>query len=179
MDDDKIGDRDRRLADRALARAKRVAEGGLRNHARNETILEGGFDGVSLPIEAEPGVNAFVLSERNRWLFPVGSGKAFGAEGSLPRRLNTPGWIFLRAEHELRARVRFVGARRQQIRQEHIASDDGVCHDRGPGYVLEVDPTTWKVLDQPILLSAAEQGNGYRYYDVNDDGLEPTFRTVD
>lgn len=179
MVDDALGDRERRRAERAAERSKRVAEGGLHLVPTAVTVLDGGFDGVSLPVESSPGVEAFVQSDRNGWLFPVGSGKTFGAEGSLPRRLNTPGWIFLRSDHELRARVRFLGVERRQVRLEHIASDDGVFHDRGPGFVLAVDASSWTVLTQPIPLSAAEQGNGYRYYDVSADGSSVTFRMVE
>lgn len=178
MDDAALTDRERRGAERAAERRKRVADGGIVVGESGGPILDGGFDGVSLPVESSPGVEAFIRSERSAWLFPVGAGKTFGAEGSLPRRLNTPGWIFLRTEHELRARVRFVGVQRKQIREEHIPSPDNVFHDRGPGYVLAVDAGSWTILDQPIRLSAAEQGNGYRYYDVSADGSSVTFRTV-
>jgi hypothetical protein len=139
-------------------------------------ILKGGFDAVSLPVEAGPGVKAFIGSDRNDWLFPVGSGKTEGAEGVCPQRLNTPGWIFLRTEQRLQARVKFVGVDYAQARREHIASDDGVHHDRGAGYLLRVDPSTWERIDIPI--SVRQSGNGYRYYDVTTDGTV-IFRTVD
>lgn len=136
--------------------------------------LMGGFDAVSLPIEADPGPAAFVESERNDWLFPIGSGKT-AAAGVLPQQLNVGGWVYLRCDNRLAARARFTGAAWQADRTEHIPSGD-IFKSRGPGYVLNVDPSSWEYVDIPI--GDREMGNGYRYYDVDEHDGTVTFRTV-
>lgn len=140
---------------------------------RREISLRGGFDGVSVPIEADPGPRAFVESPRNDFLLPVGSGKTIG-EGVLPQRLNLGGWIYLRCDQRLAARVRFRGAFWMTRRIEHLPSGDRF-EDRGPGHGLVVDPATWEYVDIPI--SDREMGNGYRYYSVDPDG-SVEFHTV-
>lgn len=139
----------------------------------------GMMDAVSLPIYAEFGPAPFMESPNNDWLFPVGSGRSRGSnDGSLPRQLAVGGWIYLRADERLVARARFLGVERREVRVEHIPSEGGEFEDAGPGYVLVVDPASWKELDIPLADPVTETGNGYRYYRIGPDGVPVFTRAV-
>jgi hypothetical protein len=138
----------------------------------------GTIGGVSLPIEAEFGPKPFMTGPDNDWLFPVGCGKDRSSRrGSLPRELAPGGWIFLRSDDHLVAKVLYLGAEMRSSRREHIPSPSGFHEDAGEGYVLVVDPATWTTRIDHHYLTGAEMGNGYRYYAT--DGRFPVFVRVD
>jgi hypothetical protein len=131
-------------------------------------------DAVSMPIQSDYKADPFMKGDSNDFLFPVGAGKTEQVDGSVPRQLRIGGWIYLRADSKLVARACFIGVEQRPSRREHIASPEGRL-DRGPGQVLAVDPNSWEKVDVD-LTSTSEMGNGYRYYDVTDDG--PVFAPV-
>lgn len=142
------------------------ASSGPRMNSRNSAPIHGTMDAVSVAIY-ENRVSDFVTGPSSDFLFPVGSGRSFNEDGTLPRQLRQGGWIYLRDGKHLVARVQYKGVEHRDRRIEHVSSPDG-HEDRGPGLVLAVDPTTWQQCVHP-LRSPSESGNGYRYYTLEGD----------
>ncbi len=100
------------------------------------------------------------LGERTDWL--VGHG--------YPHDLRPRGWVYLRYEDRLAARVRAVGMGWREDRPVRTGEDPG-GKGFGPGLVFEVDPETWQRFDQPLGEDAGWMHQGYRYHLTDRSGV--------
>src|SRR4051812_34650063 len=57
------------------------------------------------------------------------------------------------------ATVTFCGCSKRTHRWEHRPSEDGLRHDYGAGWVLDLDPNTWQRVRVPCVVS----GQSFRY----------------
>src|SRR4029079_13799118 len=81
-------------------------------------------------------------------------------EGVRPGPRAKPGMKFaLFGEGRVLATVTYVGCSRRRHRWEHRPSKDGLRNDYDDGWVLDLDPNTWKYED--IMCDAS--GQSYRY----------------
>lgn len=111
----------------------------------------GGDLDMSLPV---PAVEPFVGSD---WL----------PAHTFPHYLRRSGWIYLRCDDGLRARVKAV---RVIWRPERKVPTPSAYEDQGPGLALQVDPKTWDTdIDIDLGVHAERQKHGYRYLLTNDD----------
>jgi hypothetical protein len=86
---------------------------------------------------------------------------------TFPHYLRRAGWVYLRAEGRLQARVKVV---KVIWRAERKVPTLHAYEDQGPGLALQVDPRTWDVTIDIGLGSLAErQRLGYRYLKTNED----------
>jgi hypothetical protein len=92
------------------------------------------------------------------WLFPNNDG--------FPWDLRAGGWVYLRSENVIgaRVRVRHIGFRTE--RRLHT----GDPSDFGPGPTIEVAPGTWEKVNHPLGDLADRQRQGYRYLITTVDG---------
>jgi hypothetical protein len=115
----------------------------------NPTIPLTGDRDISIPVhDLGP-----YLGERTEWLI---------ASNGHPTRLRAGGWIYLRCDGALGARVRVMrmGNRDSRPWRTGEVSPD---NDAGGGLVFEVIPETWERVDIPLGGEAENQRQGYRY----------------
>ena len=118
--------------------------------------LAGDLD-MSLPVES---VETVVGSSR----LPA---RAF------PHYLRRSGWIYLRSEARLQARVKAIKVVWQEDRTD--LADPG--RDLGPGIAIEVDLKTWDDdIDIDLGALAVRQRDGFRYLKTNDDDSVTHYR---
>ncbi|MEM7340370.1 MAG: hypothetical protein AAF467_17055 [Actinomycetota bacterium] len=87
---------------------------------------------------------------------------------TFPHYLRRAGWIYLRAEGRLQARVKVS---KVVWRAERKVPSDGPYVDLGPGLALLVDARTWEGgIDIDLGRHATSQEHGYRYLMTNEDG---------
>ncbi len=88
------------------------------------------------------------------------------AARAFPHYLRRSGWIYLRSEDRLLARVKASKVVWQDSRN-CLADPD---RDLGAGIVIEVDPKTWDDdIDIALGDQAERQRDGFRYLKTNDD----------
>lgn len=113
--------------------------------------LGGDFD-VSLPVDA---VGPLLGAD---WI----------AVRTFPHYLRRGGWIYLRNEGRLQARVKVtkvIWLPERKVPTLHA------YENQGPGLALQVDPRTWDPsIDHDLGALAEQQRLGYRYLKTNDDG---------
>src|SRR5262245_35796832 len=80
-------------------------------------------------------------------------------EGHRPRGAQAGMTFALFGDGLILATVTFLGCSQRRHRWEHRPSEDGLRHDYGPGWVLELDPNTWKQDEIPC----EAVGQSYRY----------------
>lgn len=87
-------------------------------------------------------------------------------DGIRPSRAE-PGMTFaLFGDGLILATVTFVGCSRREHRWEHRPSEDGLRHDYGAGWVLDLDPNTW----EPRNARCEASGQSYRYGHLSPTG---------
>jgi hypothetical protein len=119
--------------------------------------LGGSFD-MSIPVEA---TESLVGSD---WLLAH----------AFPHYLRRSGWIYLRAEGRLTARVK---AQKVVWASERKLPTADAYEDLGPGMVIKVDSRTWdETIDIDLGAHAARQRHGYRYLKTNEDGTVTHYR---
>ncbi|MDH3682275.1 MAG: hypothetical protein OEV40_20265 [Acidimicrobiia bacterium] len=118
----------------------------------------GGDLDMSLPVDAvDPMVGADWLSAH-----------------TFPHYLRRSGWIYLRCNGVLEARVKAV---KVIWRAERKVPTSEAYEDRGPGLAIQVDPRTWDTSIAIDLGAHAErQQHGYRYLMTNDDDTVTHYR---
>lgn len=85
-----------------------------------------------------------------------------------PTLLRPGGWVYIRTEAELVARVKAVGSGTLSQRRERTGSPPGV---RGPGPVVFIDPGTWDdTLWCDLSVDRSFYGQGIRYLRTFEDG---------
>lgn len=95
--------------------------------------------------------------------FKWGSG-----EGIPPGERAKPGMMFaLFGDGLVLATVTYLGYSKRSHRREHRPSEDGLRHDYGPGWVLDLDPNTWD--ERQIRCEAS--GQSYRYGHLSEDNV--------
>ena len=88
--------------------------------------------------------------------------------GDRPGKRAKPGMMFaLFGDGLILATVTYVGCSKRSHRWEHRESDDGLRHDYGEGWVLDLDPNTW--VERTIHCEAA--GQSYRYGHLSEDNV--------
>ncbi len=100
------------------------------------------------------------LGARTDWLVAHG----------YPHDLQRRGWVYLRFEDRLAARVRARGMRWREerpVRNGAVSSGDGF----GPGLVFDVDPDTWEPFDQGLGEDAERMRQGFRYHLTDNTGV--------
>ena len=70
------------------------------------------------------------------------------------------------------ASATFMGVGIRDIRQEHRPSDDGIRHDYGRGWAIELDRLSWEKHDIPV--NSEMSVFSYRYGILNDDATSFT-----
>lgn len=86
---------------------------------------------------------------------------------AFPHYLRRSGWIYLRSEDKLQARVKAAKVIWEDERGSCLA-DPG--RDLGAGIAIEVDAKTWDAdIDIDLGALAARQRDGFRYLRTNDD----------
>ena len=118
----------------------------------------GGDLDVSLPVDAiEPLVGSDWLTAR-----------------TFPHYLRRSGWIYLRSNGHLSARVK---ATKVTWRAERKVPTEGPFEDLGPGLAIQVDPRTWDdTIDIDLGEHAERQQHGYRYLKTNEDDTVTHYR---
>ena len=91
----------------------------------------------------------------NDWLFLTG----------FPHDLRPNGWVYVKVEGHIVARVRVRGVGYRMNVREHSPHDDGVHHLVSATATLEVDANTWDPVDFP---AAETHGQGIRYLRTNE-----------
>lgn len=85
---------------------------------------------------------------------------------AFPHYLRRAGWVYLRSEEKLQARVK---ATKVVWTEERIDLADPT-RDLGAGIAIEVDPRTWDDdIDIELGWLASRQRDGFRYLKTNDD----------
>ena len=112
--------------------------------------LGGEFD-MSMPVDAiEPFIGA-------DWL----------PAHAFPHYLRRSGWVYLRCDGRLAARVKVS---KVVWRTERKVPSIDAFEDQGPGMALQIDPRTWDDgVDIDLGPLAEQQQRGYRYLRTNDD----------
>ncbi len=91
---------------------------------------------------------------------PALSARAF------PHYLRRSGWIYLRADDRLQARVKATKVVWQETREDLVDPE----RDLGAGIAIEVDPKTWDTdIDIDLGQLASRMRDGFRYLKTNDD----------
>lgn len=109
---------------------------------------------------------------------PVAEVDAIVGAGSLtarafPHYLRRSGWIYLRHDGRLAARVKAAKIVWEDERTD-LADPD---RDLGPGIAIEVDARTWDPdIDIDLGSLAAQQRDGFRYLLTNDDDTVTHYR---
>lgn len=85
---------------------------------------------------------------------------------AFPHYLRRAGWIYLRCDGHLKARVKVAKVIWQDQRTDLVDGD----RDLGPGLALEVDARTWDDdIDIDLGALTDKQRDGFRYLMTNDD----------
>jgi hypothetical protein len=85
---------------------------------------------------------------------------------AFPHYLRRAGWIYLRTEQRLEARVKATKVIWQDQRDDLVDPD----RDLGPGIAIEVDTKTWDTeIDIDLGTLASRMRDGFRYLKTNDD----------
>ena len=85
---------------------------------------------------------------------------------AFPHYLRRAGWVYLRSEDRLAARVKATRVVWQDERDDLVDPD----RDLGAGIAIEVDPRTWDDdVDIELGELAERMRDGYRYLKTNDD----------
>jgi hypothetical protein len=106
---------------------------------------------VSMPVHAlDP-----YLGEATDWMPAV---------GGYPHGLRSGGWLYLRCDERLGARVRVPTMRWRHERPWRTGDDPGDNRGWGAGLVFGVDPSTWEAFDQALGEDAEWMRQGYRYH---------------
>lgn len=105
---------------------------------------------VSMPVY-EPGP---YLADRTDWM-PAVSG--------YPHSLRPNGWLYLRCDGKLIARVRVSSMAWRDERPHRTGAEPG-NNGFGPGLIFAVDPETWEPVDQSLGAEAENMRQGYRYH---------------
>lgn len=131
-------------------------------------------------IDHTHGVGPFLGSDFH---FPVGAGKT-NRPGSKPQFANPGDLLGLVANGRIVATVTFLGVEYRLERVEHIHSTERrdrrnnvvrVYENRGPGWVLAVDPATWTTTDIP---TSGPGSRSYGYYTLVDGVAVQTVRSA-
>lgn len=127
------------------------------NESDKISPLGGDLD-MSMPVEVvEPLIGADWLMAR-----------------TFPHYLRRSGWIYLRCDGRLQARVKAV---KLIWRAERKVPTSGPYEDLGPGLAIQVDPRTWDdSIDIALGVHAEQQQHGYRYLKTNDDDTVTHYR---
>ena len=110
---------------------------------------------VSYPVWA---FDEHIEGPGNEWLF---------GEQGFPWGLRQGGWIYLRSDGVLGARVRVKGIGFREARCEHTGDEK---RDLGPGSTIEGEPSTWERCEHRLGDLADSQRQGYRYLITKRDG---------
>ena len=86
------------------------------------------------------------------------------AVGGYPHGLRSGGWLYLRCDERLGARVRVPTMRWRHERPWRTGDDPGDNRGWGAGLVFGVDPSTWEAFDQALGEDAEWMRQGYRYH---------------
>jgi hypothetical protein len=87
---------------------------------------------------------------------------------AFPHYLRRAGWIYLRCEGRLAARVK--AQKVKWLSERKVPTTDAYVN-KGPGMVIKVDPRTWDdSIDIDLGAHAQRQRHGYRYLRTNEDG---------
>ena len=90
-----------------------------------------------------------------------------------PHYLKRSGWVYLRSDGRLQARVKAMKVVWQDSRKDPSEHSKPL----GAGMAIEVDPSTWdKDIDIDLGSLAAQQNDGYRYLKSNSDGTVTHYR---
>ena len=90
-----------------------------------------------------------------------------------PHYLKKSGWIYLRTESHLKARVKATSVIWKEKRTDSASSGQ----DLGPGIAIEVDKSTWdEEVDIDLGLLAKSQQDGFRYLKTKSDGKVVHYR---
>ena len=93
---------------------------------------------------------------------------------TFPHYLRRSGWVYMRCEGKLLARVKAV---KVMWRTERKVPTNGAYEDIGPGLALQIDPRTWDdAVDIELGAHAESQQHGYRYLKTNDDDTVTHYR---
>jgi hypothetical protein len=96
------------------------------------------------------------------------------AARTFPHYLRRSGWVYLRCNDRLQARVKAV---KVIWRSERKVPTDAAYVDNGPGLALQVDPSTWDTsINIELGIHAESQRHGYRYLRTNEDETITHFR---
>jgi len=118
----------------------------------------GGDLDMSLPVEAvEPLIGSDWLSAH-----------------TFPHYLRRSGWIYIRSNDSLQARVKAV---KVIWRAERKVPTTDAYEDRGPGLAIHVDSRTWDTsISIELGVHAEQQQHGYRYLRTNEDDSVTHYR---
>jgi hypothetical protein len=93
---------------------------------------------------------------------------------AFPHYLRRSGWIYLRTDRRLTARVK---AQKVVWASERKVPTTEAFEDLGPGMVIKVDARTWDpTIDIDLGAHADRQLHGYRYLKSNEDGTVTHYR---
>ena len=85
---------------------------------------------------------------------------------AFPHYLRRSGWVYLRSDDRLQARVKATKVVWQDDREDLVDPD----RDLGAGIAIEVDPATWDTdIDIDLGELASRMRDGFRYLKTNDD----------
>jgi hypothetical protein len=113
--------------------------------------LEGSKD-ISVPVH---DVGAYLVTD---WVM---------ATNGYPSDLRQGGWLYLRVDGALRARVRVTA---MGWREERPWRTGGTGADAGPGLVFELDSATWQLVCIDLGDDAERMMQGYRYHRTTRSG---------
>lgn len=93
---------------------------------------------------------------------------------TFPHYLRRAGWVYLRCEDRLQARVKAV---KVIWRPERKVPTEDAYVDSGAGLAIQIDPTSWDTtIDIDLGIHAERQRHGYRYLKTNDDDTITHYR---
>lgn len=122
-----------------------------KNAAWDRRELTGQYD-LSLPLHA---IDPYVGES---WLIVSGH----------PQHLGANGWLYVRADDRIGARVRPLYTEMRSSRPERTGGTD--AGDRGEGRVVVVDPNTWERVNYDLTREGSEvSGQGLRYLTTDDE----------
>jgi hypothetical protein len=82
-----------------------------------------------------------------------------------PRGLRPKGWIYVKVQNTIQARVRVVGVGFRTLVQQHTPDDQGVHANVASTATLELDRDTWENL---VFPAAVTHQQGIRYADTDE-----------
>lgn len=123
-------------------------------------------DVATFPVDTTRGCTEPLRGDRDASV-PVCSIDAYrGADrlpvSGFPRLLRRGGWVYLRHDGRLGARVRAEGVTHVASRVRRVRGP-GDGRDLGPGTVIRVDPDTWERVDVDLGADAVRMRSGIRY----------------